>query len=85
MNTPAEGAQVPGTGITFTGTGQAGSKVVLGGTTSRLGEATVNSEGEWSITISRTLTPQVYVLYTKQITKGNLIGDAVVTTINVTQ
>ncbi|MFJ4076263.1 beta strand repeat-containing protein [Curtobacterium sp. NPDC089991] len=85
VNTPAEGAQVPGTGITFTGTGQAGSKVVLGGTTSRLGEATVNSEGEWSITISRTLTPQVYVLYTKQITKGNLIGDAVVTTINVTQ
>ncbi|TCL78902.1 hypothetical protein EDF31_1162 [Curtobacterium sp. PhB142] len=85
MNTPAEGAQVPGTGITFTGTGQAGSKVVLGGTTSRLGEATVNSEGEWSITISRTLTPQVYVLSAKQITKGNLIGDAVVTTINVTQ
>ncbi|WP_185002637.1 MULTISPECIES: Ig-like domain-containing protein [unclassified Curtobacterium] len=85
VQTPADGDRVSGTGVTFTGTGAAGSKVVLGGTSSRLGEATVNDEGNWSITIERTLSPQLYTMYTKQITKGNLIGDAVTTTITVTR
>jgi hypothetical protein len=85
ITTPTDGATVPGNQVVFTGTGQPGAKVVLSGTATRLGAADVNAQGNWSITIDRTLPAQDYTLYTKQITKGNLIGAADQRTINVTQ
>ena len=40
---------------------------------------------EKKITVQRTLRPLDYTLYTKQITKGNLIGADDVRTITITQ
>ncbi|WIE72652.1 Ig-like domain-containing protein [Curtobacterium sp. MCJR17_020] len=85
ITSPANGGIVPGNQIVFTGTGEPEAKVVLNGTVSRLGSATVNDEGSWSITVDRTLRPQDYTLFTKQITKGNLNGPADQRTITVTQ
>ncbi|PZE29262.1 hypothetical protein DEJ09_10205 [Curtobacterium sp. MCLR17_055] len=83
IETPSNGGTVRGDQIVFTGTGAPGAKVVLNGTSSRLGSATVNTSGAWTISVDRTLTPQAYTLFTKQITKGNLNGPADQRTINV--
>ncbi|OII37036.1 hypothetical protein BIV02_10910 [Curtobacterium sp. MMLR14_014] len=83
IETPSNGGTLRGDQIVFTGTGAPGAKVVLNGTSSRLGSATVNTSGAWTISVERTLTPQAYTLFTKQITKGNLNGPADQRTINV--
>lgn len=85
VESPTDGSTVPADQVVFTGTGQPGGKVTLGGTVSRLGEANVNAQGNWTITVQRTLVPMDYALYTKQITDGNLIGADDVRTITVTQ
>ncbi|WP_175472175.1 MULTISPECIES: Ig-like domain-containing protein [unclassified Curtobacterium] len=85
VESPTDGSTVPADQVVFTGTGQPGGKVTLGGTVSRLGEANVNAQGNWTITVQRTLVPMDYALYTKQITKGNLIGADDVRTITITQ
>ncbi|QZQ55988.1 hypothetical protein KZI27_03815 [Curtobacterium sp. TC1] len=85
VETPAAGDTLPGDQVVFTGTGQPGAKVFVGGTVSRLGSATVNDQGNWSVTVDRVLAPQDYTLYTKQITKGNLIGADDIRTITVTR
>ena len=83
IETPGNGGTLRGDQVVFTGTGAPGAKVVLNGTVSRLGSATVNGQGAWTISVERTLTPQAYTLFTKQITKGNLNGPADQRTINV--
>ncbi|MCS6568789.1 Ig-like domain-containing protein [Curtobacterium flaccumfaciens pv. flaccumfaciens] len=83
IETPDNGGTLRGDQVVFTGTGAPGAKVVLNGTVSRLGSATVNGQGAWTISVERTLTPQAYTLFTKQITKGNLNGPADQRTINV--
>jgi hypothetical protein len=83
IETPDNGGTLRGDQVVFTGTGAPGAKVVLNGTVSRLGSATVNGQGAWTISVERTLTPQAYTLFTKQITKGNLNGPADQRTISV--
>ncbi|WP_185022671.1 Ig-like domain-containing protein [Curtobacterium sp. PhB115] len=77
VTSPTEGAKVKAGTVTFTGTGTPGALVKVNGTSSALGVATVNAQGDWSLTLNRQLTPQLYTLFVKQTTKGNLVGGAV--------
>jgi hypothetical protein len=83
VTSPSNGDVISDATVTFTGTGTPGAKVKVSGTTSQLGTATVNAAGEWSVTLTRQLTPQDYTLFVKQTTKGNLVGDAVERTFTV--
>ncbi len=66
-------------------TATAGASVKVGGTTTVLGTAKANGSGEWTIPVTRTLPPQVYVLYVNQTTKGGLEHPAEVRTITITR
>ncbi|WIB78044.1 Ig-like domain-containing protein [Curtobacterium sp. MCPF17_002] len=77
VTSPTNGAYIKAGTVTFTGTGTPGAIVKVSGTSNQLGAATVNAQGDWSLTLTRELTAQQYTLFTKQTTKGNLVGDAV--------
>ncbi|WIB78043.1 Ig-like domain-containing protein [Curtobacterium sp. MCPF17_002] len=83
VTSPANGDVVKAGTVTFTGTGTPGAIVKVSGISTQLGAATVNAQGNWSVTLIRELTPQDYTLFTKQTTKGNLVGDTVNRTFTV--
>jgi hypothetical protein len=72
VTTPAkDGTVAPGT-VAFAGTGQAGSKVVVRGSTREVASAKVNGEGAWSANSTMELGTGDYDLYFDQIGKGGL-------------
>ncbi|WP_439693627.1 hypothetical protein ACRQ4B_05210 [Curtobacterium sp. SP.BCo] len=83
VESPTNGEVIKGGTVTFTGHGTPGAKVMVNGTVSQLGSTKVDDDGEWALTLNRTLTPQAYTLSVKQTTKGNVVGNAVTRTFTV--